>query len=133
VNSIRRPAQPPAGHRRRGGLPPSDPAARRRAAQLLLAAACRAEDAEVVAKLCDGDLAALEVLWRRYARAVFLRCWLVLRDRQPAWEATQDTFLAFVAHLPCTCGQPARDWLFTTCGRVAAEHPTAPAAGERSC
>jgi len=96
----------------------------REAARLRLAAARRSEDAEVVARLRNGELPALDTLWDRYARAVFVRCWRVLRERQPAWDVTHDTFIAFLAHLPCRCGQPAREWLFATCTQLAAEHPS---------
>ena len=80
----------------------------------------RHDDNELVARLRAGDWSALDGLYHRYARPVFQRCWRILRERQASWEATQDTFTAFLVHLPCRCGRPARDWLFETCTRLAA-------------
>jgi len=98
--------------------------ARRDAARRHLATVHQAQDSDVVARLRSGDLPALDILWDRYARAVYVRCWRVLRERQAAWDATQDTFLAFLAHLHCGCGQPVHEWLFATCVRIAADHPS---------
>ncbi len=77
------------------------------------------DDRELVTRLRDGDWSALDVLYGRYARPVFQRCWRILRERQASWESTHDTFAAFLAHLPCHCGRPPREWLLDTCTRLA--------------
>lgn len=78
------------------------------------------DDGELLARLRQGDLGALEILYARYARSVFQRCWRALRDREAAWEATQQTFLAFLAHLPCHGTESARDRLLGAAARVSA-------------
>ena len=82
------------------------------------------DDHELVARLREGDWIALDGLYDRYARAVFQRCWRILHERQVSWQATQATFAAFLAHLPCRCGQPPREWLFDTCTRLATQAHT---------
>ncbi|MFJ7219152.1 hypothetical protein [Amycolatopsis sp. NPDC098790] len=77
------------------------------------------EDRALVARLHDGDWSALDVLYGRYARPVFQRCWRILRERTASWETTHDTFAQFVGHLPCPCGRPAREWLLETGTRLA--------------
>lgn len=79
------------------------------------------DDRELVARLREGDWSALDELYDRYARAVFQRCWRILRERQASWEAIQVTFATFLAHLPCGCGQPPREWLYETCARLATQ------------
>ena len=76
-------------------------------------------DRDLVARLRDGDWSALDVLYGRYARTVFQRCWRILRERRMSWETTQDTFATFVVHLPCHCGTPTREWLLDTGTRLA--------------
>jgi hypothetical protein len=79
------------------------------------------DDSELVARLRQGDLSALEVIYGRYARSVFQRCWRGLREREAAWEATQQTFIAFLVHLPCLGAESAREWLLSACTRITAE------------
>lgn len=71
-------------------------------------------DQDLVVRLRDGDWSALDVLYGRYARTVFQRSWRILRERQASWDTTHDTFVTFLAHLPCRCGKPPRDWLLDT-------------------
>jgi hypothetical protein len=77
------------------------------------------DDRVLVARLRGGDWNALDVLYSRYARSVFQRCWRILRERPASWETTHDTFASFVGHLPCRCACPARDWLLATGTRLA--------------
>ena len=79
------------------------------------------DDTALLTRLRAGDWSALDVLYHRYAHPVFLRCWRVLRERPASWQVTQDTFAAFLAHLPCDCGRPPRDWLFDTCIRMSTD------------
>lgn len=77
------------------------------------------DDRALVARLREGDWSALDTLYGRYARPVFQRCWRILRERPASWETTHDTFASFLTHLPCGCGQPAREWLLDTGTRLA--------------
>jgi DNA-directed RNA polymerase specialized sigma24 family protein len=81
----------------------------------------RVADAELVARLRNGDMSALEIIYGRYARSVFQRCWRALREREAAWEATQQTFIAFLVHLPCLGEESARDWLLRAAPRITAD------------
>jgi hypothetical protein len=91
-----------------------------RSPELRLLSHSQVDDAELVARLRQGDLSALEVIYGRYARSVVQRCWRTLRERDAAWEATQQTFLAFLVHLPCLGAQSARDWLLGAAPRITA-------------
>jgi hypothetical protein len=94
----------------------SDPRSR----ELRLLSVPQMDDAELVARLRQGDLSALEVIYGRYARSVFQRCWRALREREAAWEATQQTFIAFLVHLPCLGAESAREWLLGAAPRITA-------------
>jgi RNA polymerase sigma-70 factor (ECF subfamily) len=97
--------------------------------RLRLVSVPQVDDGTLVARLQQGDLRALEIIYERYARAVFQRCWRVLREREAAWEATQQTFLAFLTHLPChRSGESTREWLLSACTHIIAE-TSADAAG----
>jgi DNA-directed RNA polymerase specialized sigma24 family protein len=87
--------------------------------RLRLLVSSQEEDPALVNRLRDGDWSALDALYQRYARQVFQRAWRVLHERQAAWDATQDTFVLFVAHLSCPCGRPVREWLFDASTRLA--------------
>jgi RNA polymerase sigma-70 factor (ECF subfamily) len=52
----------------------------------------RASDGELLERIAGGDTAAFEVLYRRYARAVFGLALRRLGDRGRAEEAAQETF-----------------------------------------
>lgn len=52
-----------------------------------------AEDAELVARYLEGDLEAFETLMSAHEDRVFHLCLRMLRDRDAALDATQDTFL----------------------------------------
>jgi RNA polymerase sigma-70 factor (ECF subfamily) len=52
----------------------------------------RATDGELLVRIAGGDTAAFEVLYRRYARAVFGLALRRLGDRGRAEEAVQETF-----------------------------------------
>jgi RNA polymerase sigma-70 factor (ECF subfamily) len=52
------------------------------------------DDAELVARVADGDTGALQELYERLGSIVFGMALRVLGDRQAAEECTQDTFVA---------------------------------------
>ena len=51
-------------------------------------------DSELIGRIADGDRAAFNVLYRRYARPVFGLALRRLRDRGAAEDAVQETFMA---------------------------------------
>jgi hypothetical protein len=99
----------------------ADPATHPRPHELRLHIFPQVDDRELLARLRQGDLSALEIIYERYARSVFQRCWRVLREREAAWEATQHTFIAFLAHLPGHGAESARDRLLDAAARTIAE------------
>ena len=56
-------------------------------------------DAELVRAATAGDRGAFAALYDRYADRLHDFCWSVLRDRDEAADATQDTFLVAAEHL----------------------------------
>ena len=72
-------------------------------------------DAELLGRVGDGDLSAFELLYARYARAVYAMALRRLRDGGHAEDATQEAFTAiwrFAATYAPERG-PAARWLFT--------------------
>lgn len=51
-------------------------------------------DGDLLRRTADGDTAAFEILYRRYARPVFGLALRLLRDRSRAEDAVQETFTA---------------------------------------
>lgn len=56
-------------------------------------------DAEVVARVLDGDQPLFELLMRRYNRRLFRCAWSVLRDEALAQDAVQEAYLVAFQHL----------------------------------
>jgi RNA polymerase sigma-70 factor, ECF subfamily len=54
----------------------------------------RVTDGDLLQRIADGDDAAFETLYRRYARPLFGLALRMLRDRSRAEEAVQETFAA---------------------------------------
>jgi RNA polymerase sigma-70 factor, ECF subfamily len=54
----------------------------------------RVSDGDLLRRIADGDTAAFEILYRRYARPVFGLALRLLRDRTRAEDAVQETFAA---------------------------------------
>ncbi len=54
----------------------------------------RVSDGDLLRRIADGDTAAFEILYRRYARPVFGLALRLLRDRPRAEDAVQETFAA---------------------------------------
>jgi RNA polymerase sigma-70 factor, ECF subfamily len=51
-------------------------------------------DGDLLQRVADGDIAAFEILYRRYARPIFGLALRLLRDRSRAEDAVQETFAA---------------------------------------
>ncbi len=75
----------------------------------------RVSDGELLERVAGGDAGAFEVLYRRYARAVFGLALLRLGDRARAEEAVQETFASVwrSARSYRADRGPGGPWLFT--------------------
>ncbi len=74
--------------------PATFPAAPRRAPASARMATTEPSDSELISRVADGDRAAFNVLYRRYARQVYGLALRRLRDRGHAEDAVQETFAA---------------------------------------
>lgn len=57
-------------------------------------------DAEIVARVCAGDVAAFALLMRRYNQRLYRAARAILRDDSEAEDVVQETYLKAFAHLP---------------------------------
>jgi len=81
-------------------------------------------DAELLCRIAEHDLSAFELLYRRYARAVYAIAIRRLRDRGHAEDATQEVFTAvwrFAGTYAPERGAAAR-WLFTVARNTVTDH-----------
>lgn len=69
------------------------------------------DDEELIRAAQGGDLAAFNTLVTRHQRAVFSVCLRLLRDREQAEDATQDTFIRAWQAIDTFRGGMARPWL----------------------
>ena len=70
-------------------------------------------DAELVARYLAGDVAAFEELMRQHEDRVFGICLRMLRDREAARDATQDTFVTVFRKASSFAGRSAfSTWLY---------------------
>jgi RNA polymerase sigma-70 factor (ECF subfamily) len=78
-------------------------------------------DEELVGRLAQGDLSALETLYGRYARPVFSLALRILGDSADAEEVTQDVFERVWRHAPTFDAQRGRfgTWLMSMTHHVA--------------
>ena len=78
-------------------------------------------DEELVGRLAQGDLTALEALYTRYARPVFSLAMRILGDTADAEEVTQDVFERVWRHAPTFDSERGRfgTWLMSMTHHVA--------------
>lgn len=78
-------------------------------------------DEELVGRLAQGDLSALETLYGRYARPVFSLALRILGDNADAEEVTQDVFERVWRHAPTFDAERGRfgTWLMSMTHHVA--------------
>lgn len=78
-------------------------------------------DEELVGRLAQGDLSALETLYGRYARPVFSLAMRILGDSADAEEVTQDVFERVWRHAPTFDAERGRfgTWLMSMTHHVA--------------
>ncbi|MGZ8629576.1 MAG: RNA polymerase sigma factor [Actinomycetota bacterium] len=70
------------------------------------------EDAELIARACDGDVGAYEELVTRYQGIAYRVAWLVVRNRGDAEDAVQDALMKTYYALPrFRPGAPFRPWV----------------------
>jgi RNA polymerase sigma-70 factor (ECF subfamily) len=72
----------------------------------------RPGEADLLARVRKGDLAAFNLLVERYQTSVFNLCLRMLSSPQMAEDATQEAFIAAYRHLDKFRGGSFRSWLF---------------------
>ncbi len=72
----------------------------------------RPDEADLLARVRKGDLAAFNLLVEHYQTAVFNLCLRMLGTPQTAEDATQEAFIAAYRHLDKFRGGSFRSWLF---------------------
>jgi RNA polymerase sigma-70 factor (ECF subfamily) len=91
------------------------------------------DDAELVARCRNGDIAAFEPLVEKYRQRVWRLAYNVLRDREEAWDVAQEAFIRAYQALPAFRGQSAfYTWLFRIVMNVASDRARARAARGRA-
>jgi len=73
----------------------------------------RCPDADVVTAFCQGRDDALEAIFNRYERPLFLFLLGLLRDHHQAEDALQETFVSALSQLDGVDPGRLRGWLFT--------------------
>jgi RNA polymerase sigma-70 factor (ECF subfamily) len=72
----------------------------------------RPDEADLLARVRKGDLAAFNLLVEHYQTAVFNLCLRMLGTPQTAEDATQEAFIAAYRHLDKFRGGSFRSWLY---------------------
>ena len=72
----------------------------------------RPDEADLVARVREGDLAAFNLLVGHYQTAVYNLCLRMVNTPQTAEDATQEAFIAAYRHLDRFRGGSFRSWLF---------------------
>lgn len=91
------------------------------------------DDAALIERCRNGDLAAFEPLVEKYRQRVWRLAYNVLRDREEAWDAAQDAFIRAYQALPSFRGQSAfYTWLFRITMNVASDRARSRAARGRA-
>src|SRR5262245_49369038 len=70
-------------------------------------------DAELLARFRGGDEEALEAIFERYEKPLFLFLLGILRDYHRAEDALQETFVQALGRLDDVDADHLRGWLFT--------------------
>lgn len=84
------------------------------------------DEADLAVRAGRGDMAAVEVLYRRYVQKVWRYAWLRTHSRDAAAEIVQETFLRVVRNVRQFRRQSAfGTWLFAVARSVSVE-PTPP-------
>jgi RNA polymerase sigma-70 factor (ECF subfamily) len=91
------------------------------------------DDQTLIERCRNGDVAAFEPLVQKYRDRAWRLAFRVLRDREDAWDATQEAFVRAWQALPSFRGQSAfYTWLFRIVVNVAADRARQRAARGRA-
>ncbi len=91
------------------------------------------DDAALVERCRQGDIAAFEPLVDKYRQRVWRLAFNVLRDREEAWDVAQEAFIRAYQALPAFRGQSAfYTWLFRIVMNVASDRARSRAARGRA-
>src|SRR3970282_2204272 len=92
------------------------------------------DDAALVERCRNGDVAAFEPLVEKYRQRVWRLAYNILRDREEAWDVAQEAFIRAYQALPSFRGQSAfYTWLYRIVMNLAADRVRQPAARGREC
>ena len=93
----------------------------------------KTDDAALIERCRAGDIAAFEPLVEKYRQRVWRLAYNVLRDREEAWDVSQEAFVRAWQALPNFRGQSAfYTWLFRIVMNVAADRARSRAARGRA-
>jgi len=93
----------------------------------------KTDDAALIERCRAGDIAAFEPLVEKYRQRVWRLAYNVLRDREEAWDVSQEAFVRAWQALPNFRGQSAfYTWLFRIAMNVASDRARARAARGRA-
>src|SRR5262249_62399993 len=91
------------------------------------------DERELIQRCIAGDTAAFEPLVERYRQRVWRLAYQILRDREEAWDCTQEAFVRAFHSLPSFRGQSAfYTWLFRITVNVATDRQRARGAQARA-
>jgi RNA polymerase sigma-70 factor, ECF subfamily len=91
------------------------------------------DDRELIQRCQDGDVGAFEPLVEKYRQRVWRLAYQILRDREEAWDCTQEAFVRAFASLSSFRGQSAfYTWLFRITVNVATDRHRARGARTRA-
>jgi RNA polymerase sigma-70 factor, ECF subfamily len=80
-------------------------------------------DAELIRRYLEGDTAAFDQLMREHEDRVFSICLRMLRDREAALDATQDTFITVFRKAATFAGRSAfSTWLYRVAVNTCYDH-----------
>ena len=72
------------------------------------------EDNEIITRCLGGDSEAFEHLVLRYQNSVLALCWSILRNREEARDAAQDSFVRAFRNLQsCDQNRSFKNWLYS--------------------
>src|SRR5688572_25725946 len=95
--------------------------------------AMETDDAALVARCQNGDIAAFEPLVEKYRQRVWRLAYNVLRDREEAWDVAQEAFIRAYQALPSFRGQSQfYTWLYRIVMNVAHDRARSRAAKGRA-
>ncbi|HOC70733.1 MAG: ECF RNA polymerase sigma-E factor [Candidatus Hydrogenedentes bacterium ADurb.Bin101] len=81
------------------------------------------EDMELAARAREGDMAAFETLVRRYRNDVYALCYYFTRNREDAWDLSQEVFIKAHRALPGFRGDAGfKTWVLRIAANQSKDH-----------